>query len=66
MQQGNQAILEEVQRLQEATSIMRDSMAEMSVGAGKINETGVALNEISSQVKETINKISAEIDQFNV
>lgn len=66
MKQGNQAILEEVKRLQEATAIMRDSMTEMSAGAAKINETGVALNEISSQVKTTIDKVSEEINLFKV
>ena len=66
MTHGNQLILEEVQKLQAATLEMKDSMQEMSHGARKINETGVALSDISSQVQGAIEKIGSQIDLFRV
>ena len=45
---------------------MNGSMQEMSAGARKINETGVALNEISTRVKNSIEQIGEEIDQFKI
>ena len=66
MSAGNQAILEEVRRLQDATMVMKESMDEMATGAKKINETGMALNEISTKVEGSITKIAGQIDQFKV
>ena len=66
MSAGNQAILEEVKRLQDATMVMKESMDEMAVGAKKINETGAALSEISSKVKGSISDIADQIDRFKV
>ena len=66
MQKGNEQILSNIQNLQEATNIMNGSMQEMSAGARKINETGVALNEISTRVKNSIEQIGEEIDQFKI
>lgn len=66
MSEGNKAILEEVRRLQEATSIMKDSMDEMQQGETKINETGAALSGISRKVQDSIEKIGLQIDQFKV
>jgi methyl-accepting chemotaxis protein len=45
---------------------MKGSMDEMSSGARKINETGAALADISSQVQEAIGKIGTQIDLFKV
>ena len=59
-------ILSEVKQLQNATAQMSQSMEEMSIGARKINETGAALNDVSSQIKGSINKISVQVDQFKV
>ncbi len=66
MTEGNKLILDEVRRLQNATLVMKDSMAEMSAGAEKINETGATLNDVSSNLKESIYKIDQEIGQFKV
>ena len=66
MSAGNQAILEEVKRLQDATMVMKESMDEMAVGAKKINETGAALREISSKVTGSISDIADQIDRFKV
>ncbi len=66
MQAGNQLILEEVKQLQNSTLQMTQSMDEMSIGAQKINETGAALTEVSDQIKDSINKIGIQVDQFKV
>ena len=66
MSNGNKMILEEVQNLQSATMEMKGSMDEMSNGARKINDTGAALGDISSQVQDAINKIGGQIDLFKV
>ena len=63
---GNQAILAEVQKLQDATVVIRDGMAEMSLGAKEMNKTGSVLSDISGKVRESINRIGAQIDQFQV
>jgi methyl-accepting chemotaxis protein len=52
--------------LKESTTLMTTSMAEMSVGAKKINETGSTLSEISNQVKNAINQIGEQVDLFKV
>ncbi len=66
MANGSKAILKEVKDLQSATSAMKNSMEEMASGARKINETGVALSDISSQVTSAIDKIGLQIDLFKV
>lgn len=66
MSEGNKMILQEIGHLQEFTSAMNTSMDEMAIGAKKINETGAALGTISGQVKDSIEKIGTQIDQFKV
>ena len=66
MSVGNKAILQEVSNLQNATTVMKTSMEEMTIGANKINETGEALNTISQKVRESIEKIGTQINQFRV
>ena len=66
MTANSNSIVTEMQTLKEATDIMTTSMDEMSVGAEKINQTGVSLKDISSRVKESIIKIGSEVDLFKV
>ncbi len=66
MEEGNKMILKEVQLLQNAALTMSQSMEEMSIGARKINETGVALTEVSTQINNSINKIGTQVDTFKV
>ena len=66
MSEGNKAILEEVKELQNATLSMKDSMEKMRKDAGLINESGTALTEVSSKMKESINDIALQIDQFQI
>jgi hypothetical protein len=41
-------------------------MAEMSQGAKEMNQTSSVLTEISAKVRESINRIGLQIDQFQV
>ena len=66
MSEGNKMILHEVSALQEFTRAMNGSMEEMSIGATKINETASELTTIASDVKDSIDKIGGQIDQFKV
>ena len=66
MNDRNAQIVEDMKILSESTSMMNTSMEEMEVGARKINETGVTLNEISDQVKDAINRIGSQVDLFKV
>ncbi len=66
MAEGNKAILEEIKTLQDASFNIRNGMDEMSAGARKINETSASLAEISEQMKESINMIGSQVDQFKV
>ena len=66
MLERNSKIVEEMEHLYESTKMMNTSMEEMAVGARKINETGATLGEISSQVKDSIDKIGEQVDLFKV
>lgn len=66
MTEGSQSILSEVSTLRNQTDEIGTSVVEMDAGAKKINETGSALHEISSQMRQTIYQIGNEIDQFKV
>ncbi|MCR4939907.1 MAG: methyl-accepting chemotaxis protein [Treponemataceae bacterium] len=63
---GSKAIMNEVNALQAATVSMKNEMENMSFGADKINETGVALSEISKLMNSAIDEIGAQVDQFVV
>ncbi|MEE3313557.1 MAG: methyl-accepting chemotaxis protein [Treponema sp.] len=66
MRNGNQMILQAVHQLQESSVTMNRSMDDMADGAQKINETGKALVTISSKLKEAIDGIGEQINQFQV
>ncbi len=66
MMEGNKAILEEVRTLQDATGVMQSSMDVMQTSARKINETGAALRGIANNMKNSIENIGSQIDQFKV
>lgn len=66
MQEGNRQILMEIRNLQDATLSIKSGMDEMRAGATKINETGVALTNISTAMKDSISKIGTQVDQFRV
>ena len=62
----NANILKEMDSLQSVALSMQQSMEEMSIGARKINETGVALSDISNKVEGSIVDIGKQIDLFKV
>ena len=66
MSEGNKQILEEVRRLKDATGVMKDSVMLMSSSAIKIRETGSELDSISDKMKQSINQIGNQIDNFQV
>lgn len=66
MATGNKSILAEISKLQNNAAGMKAGMDEMAMGARQINETGAALESISTQVKEAIQKIESQIDQFEL
>ena len=59
-------MLSQVQNLEGATKNMKDSMSEMQIGAEKIDVTGTSLSEIVDKLKNSIEGIGAQIDQFKV
>ena len=66
MSTGSQSILQEISTLKDYSNEMETNMFEMDAGAKKINETGVALHELSSTMRSAISQIGNEIDQFKV
>lgn len=62
----SQSMLSQVQSLESATKNMKDSMSEMKIGAEKVDETGATLSEIVEKLKNSIEGIGAQIDQFKV
>ncbi|MCQ2572340.1 MAG: methyl-accepting chemotaxis protein [Treponema sp.] len=66
MAQKNVLIENEVHRLQEITEEMKLNMDEIANSSEKISSTGQVLNDMSSQVQESIFKIGSQIDLFKV
>ncbi|MGP1432163.1 MAG: methyl-accepting chemotaxis protein [Treponema sp.] len=66
MTKESESMLNQVQNLENATKNMQDSMAEMQTGAEKINGTEEALSKIVEKLKNSIEGIGAQIDQFKV
>ncbi len=66
MTEGNEQIVREVNSLQTISSIITSSVDEMTIGAQKINETGVMLSEVATEVNEAIGKISNQINKFKI
>ena len=66
MEVQKENVLKEMDVLNNSTSLMKNSMEEISIGAKAINDTGAALSEISEQVQDAIGKIGNQIDLFTV
>ena len=66
MSAGNQAILEEIQRLENNATNMSQCMESMTNSAEKIRENGNVLGTISGKLRTTIDTIGEQIDQFKV
>ncbi len=66
MAEGNKQILNEIKHLQDSSFTMKSGMDEMTAGARKINETGAALYNLSNRMKNAIESIGEQVDQFKV
>lgn len=66
MTEESGSMLNQVQNLENTTKNMQDSMVEMQIGAEKINETGTSLSAIVEKLKNSIEGIGTQIDQFKV
>ncbi len=64
--QNSANILEQLSTLQMASEEMTQCMSEMTIGADKINKTGISLAEIARKVDESITKNNEQIAKFNV
>jgi methyl-accepting chemotaxis protein len=62
----NKTILTAAGQLQQSSAAIKNSISEMSTGAGKISETGSVLKEISLHMREAVQQISGQINQFQV
>ncbi|MDE6773678.1 MAG: methyl-accepting chemotaxis protein, partial [Treponemataceae bacterium] len=66
MNDQKNAVTDGMGQLSDVTAVMKSGMEEISIGARRINETGIALTEISSKVQEAIDKIGLQVDLFTV
>ena len=66
MSVGSKSILEEVQNLQNATLSVRETMEGVKLSAEEIKATGKELSDISGLMKNSINDIGSQVDQFKV
>ena len=66
MNDQKNAVTDGMGQLSDVTAVMKSGMEEISIGARRINETGIALTEISGKVQEAIDKIGLQVDLFTV
>ena len=66
MNDQKNAVTDGMSQLSDVTAVMKSGMEEISIGARRINETGIALTEISGKVQEAIDKIGLQVDLFTV
>ena len=66
MSAGNQAILDEIRNLQEATGQIQDSISIMAGSAAKIGEQSSSLGSITQKIGIAIKEIGKQIDLFKV
>ena len=63
---GSQEIAKEMNRLENVTQILSDSMGEMSIGAQQINDDLQDINLLSQDNKDSITSMSNEVHKFKV
>ncbi|MCR4743137.1 MAG: HAMP domain-containing protein [Treponema sp.] len=66
MSEGNSLILSQVERLKASSEKMQNFMNLMDENTKHIDSSSSEMIEISNKVRETINQIGAQIDQFEV
>jgi len=63
---GGEGVADEMQKLDDLTRIITESMNEMSVGAVQINNAVQEVNEITKKNKRSIESLAEEMDKFKV
>jgi len=66
MLSGSREILDEMSRLSRVTQEITDGMREMAIGTREIDTAVNDVNEISLENRESIGRLSAEVDRFSV
>jgi len=66
MLSGSREILDEMSRLARVTQEITDGMREMAIGTREIDTAVNDVNEISLENRESIGRLSAEVDRFTV
>ena len=66
MLRGGENVAEEMQKLDELTHVITDSMNEMANGTVQINNAVTEVNEITQKNKRSIEKLSNEVKKFKV
>lgn len=63
---GGEGVADEMQRLDDLTRVITESMTEMSAGAVQINNAVQEVNEITKKNKRSIESLAEEMDKFKV
>ena len=66
MLRGGENVAQEMQKLDELTRVITDSMNEMASGAVQIRNAVQEVNAISQKNKESIENLSKEVGKFKV
>ena len=66
MLKGGEGVAEEMQKLDNLTRIMTDSMNEMAAGAIEINNAIQEVREITQKNKQSIDNLAEEVGKFKV
>ena len=66
MLRGGENVAQEMQKLDELTRVITDSMNEMASGAVQISNAVQEVNAISQKNKESIENLSKEVKKFKV
>lgn len=66
MLKGGEGVAQEMQKLDELTRIITNSMNEMAAGAVQINNAVQEVNAITQQNKQSIENLATEVQKFKV
>ena len=66
MLRGGEGVAEEMNKLNDLTRVITDSMNEMAVGAVQINNAVQEVNEITQKNKQSIGNLVSEVAKFKV
>ena len=66
MLKGGEGVAEEMQKLDDLTRVITESMNEMASGAVQINNAVQEVNEITQKNKQSIQNLAEEVGKFKV